>query len=1005
MLIDMPYALADDWFEEKLNSVSISYQRQRMPRTKDTRSTSAGAKSSPQTRSASRLREEGAVPSTSHEASGVSSTKRKRKDKKKQETQSGGDGRSSSSATTVDLTDLANIDIPSIILDVVNRVANKERVEDIKRSMPTYHRAWSTVNIHRHARAINQTLTEEHYQAFGVAAPSALMTEEMDLLDDQDDVLPSGQRTPLIIAPSSPRVTKKTETTPSASTHPTATVSVPPPPQFSVVEIDGKLCLRDGQGNVQELPPLSFPNLSVTTSNSTPTTATTTTTTMFAGAVGLVPAPPAVTASTSVGEVTEVRRSRMTVPDIYAAPVDITLPLRHPEPASYLTEDEAAGVNAWKKVWRDHLQFETLSSRDAQAIVRVSGACHYFGREKKGGITVSGACGHISKGVDFHWLCRVCQFLATRRICCTRLTNMCDVGDKFKKVDGASYELARNFRFNFMAGIRDRGFAAKVEWLGDSLELRFSAVGRLAYAVGVGASGLEASLARLERNQAVLEIENFHLTVARWRNYGVSQAPVSVSPRTSYRITPVYLKANAALRRWQDKEKSGTADVIDASLTTSPDAATSDSKPTRRRRASSFFLEASDKSEASAGAGHKRSAEKMDVASYASGSKAARSETGSRMLARERRTPTPVGLHSGELNVIDGVLVLRLPLSDAGVYRGRSTLSRLHLQSNNWLVEDALRRLSTVTYDAELARLAKASVLPVHQEVRTFMEIGDRRRMEELEEVPEIPVTATWPLQANTSFVFDELRNDFRPGPTRHPSRHLEGTPDHVETDTCLPTAYSSLCAMEELGRVSVLNSSLLLHMLDEAESTSSVTESYNWSELFIRLRGAARRLATCAVDVQQTATYHRRWSLLQGAEVVDAKPLLQAPSGMGVLSILNVPLKEDATERATAAERSSAKTSARAPAVSSEEDDQDGRNKTYLDGGPSTPVKLTVSDVESVLGVLKTVINTPQSTSSISSIVNRVSGRFASEIMSEFQNLGGGGDASLGSLENLNIS
>ena len=119
--------------------------------------------------------------------------------------------------------------------------------------------------------------------------------------------------------------------------------------------------------------------------------------------------------------------------------------------------------------------------------------------------------------------------MATRRICCTRLTNICDVGDEFKKADGASYELARNFRFNFMAGIRDRGFAAKVKWLGDKLELRFSAVGRLAFAVGVGATGLEASLARLERNQATRQIVNFRTTVARWRDYGVSQAPVTVS--------------------------------------------------------------------------------------------------------------------------------------------------------------------------------------------------------------------------------------------------------------------------------------------------------------------------------------------------------------------------------------------------------------------------------------------------------------------------------------------
>ena len=76
----------------------------------------------------------------------------------------------------------------------------------------------------------------------------------------------------------------------------------------------------------------------------------------------------------------------------------------------------------------------------------------------------------------------------------------------------------------------------------------------------------------------------------------------------------------------------------------------------------------------------------MDVASCVSGSKAGRSETGLRMIMREHRTPTLVGLHSGELHVIDGVLVLRLPLSEAEAYRGRSSLSRLHLQSNNWLV-------------------------------------------------------------------------------------------------------------------------------------------------------------------------------------------------------------------------------------------------------------------------------------------------------------------------------
>ena len=38
-------------------------------------------------------------------------------------------------------------------------------------------------------------------------------------------------------------------------------------------------------------------------------------------------------------------------------------------------------------------------------------------------------------------------------------------------------------------------------------------------------------------------------------------------------------------------------------------------------------------------------------------------------------------------------------------------------------------------------------------------------------------------------------------------------------------------------------------------------------SDAFMRLRGAARRMVATAVDVQQIAVYHRRWSLLQGAE------------------------------------------------------------------------------------------------------------------------------------------
>ena len=201
------------------------------------------------------------------------------------------------------------------------------------------------------------------------------------------------------------------------------------------------------------------------------------------------------------------------------------------------------------------------------------------------------------------------------------------------------------------------------------------------------------------------------------------------------------------------------------------------------------------------------------------------------------------------------------------------------------------------------------------------------------------------------------------------------------------------------------MNATLLLHIIDEAESTSSQNASYNWPELFVRLRGAARRLTGCAVDVTQTATYHRRWSLLQGGADDDVKPLLQAEMSAGTTAILNVPLlslaKEEKKEQSGG--HGGGSSTPLVPA-SSEDENDDGMECSNSNGDSSTPVKLTVSDVESVLGVLKTVINTPKSMSSVSSIVNRASGNFVSEILSEFSNLGGSGDTSLTTLENLTL-
>ena len=71
-----------------------------------------------------------------------------------------------------------------------------------------------------------------------------------------------------------------------------------------------------------------------------------------------------------------------------------------------------------------------------------------------------------------------------------------------------------------------------------------------------------------------------------------------------------------------------------------------------------------------------------------------------------------------------------------------------------------------------------------------------------------------------------------------------------------------------------------------------------------------------------------------------------------------------------------------------------------------ASPVKLTLSDVESVLGVLSNVVSTPKSTtSSLSKIVNQVSGHVVSDFLSGFHCLEGEGELPTSNLTKLNLS
>ena len=82
-------------------------------------------------------------------------------------------------------------------------------------------------------------------------------------------------------------------------------------------------------------------------------------------------------------------------------------------------------------------------------------------------------------------------------------------GDVFEKKSPDIFEKVRRFRFNLVAGTRDKGYPLHMSWMGTAPKLRYTVIGRLAFAIGLGGVGLQASLSRFEQCQAELEITDF----------------------------------------------------------------------------------------------------------------------------------------------------------------------------------------------------------------------------------------------------------------------------------------------------------------------------------------------------------------------------------------------------------------------------------------------------------------------------------------------------------------
>ena len=99
--------------------------------------------------------------------------------------------------------------------------------------------------------------------------------------------------------------------------------------------------------------------------------------------------------------------------------------------------------------------FEGLGPLHAQILVETAGTNHFFDNTNDGGLTVSGGCGHISKGrMEFHWLCGVPVFVHKRVV--ARNTNKCSVGYMIKDTDAENFECVRVNQNNLQSAVRDK---------------------------------------------------------------------------------------------------------------------------------------------------------------------------------------------------------------------------------------------------------------------------------------------------------------------------------------------------------------------------------------------------------------------------------------------------------------------------------------------------------------------------------------------------------------------
>ena len=153
-------------------------------------------------------------------------------------------------------------------------------------------------------------------------------------------------------------------------------------------------------------------------------------------------------------------------------------------------------------------------------------------------------------------MCRLCQFLTTCRLCCSRISQACEVGRLIYEADKKEFDRTRRHRVNLISAVHDKTFPLPMSWLGTNPELKYTTLGRIAFALGPRAAQLEMVLTKLVSSAKKLELEHPNLIIRKWRREGEKAGNAYACPTTTYKITLVFLKAESLYTKWLTKTEA-----------------------------------------------------------------------------------------------------------------------------------------------------------------------------------------------------------------------------------------------------------------------------------------------------------------------------------------------------------------------------------------------------------------------------------------------------------------